>query len=54
MQLMVKDFTLAINAAKQVNAKLALADAGLAAYKATSEDERCRYAKKRFDTHVAT
>jgi 3-hydroxyisobutyrate/3-hydroxypropionate dehydrogenase len=40
--MMVKDFTLATNAAKQVDAKLALGEAGLAAYKATAEDPRCR------------
>lgn len=43
VQLMVKDYTLALNAAKQVGAKLALGEAGLAAYKATADDERCRY-----------
>ncbi|KAI0088412.1 NAD binding domain of 6-phosphogluconate dehydrogenase-domain-containing protein [Irpex rosettiformis] len=42
VQMMVKDFTLAMNAAKEVDAKLALGDAGLAAYKATAEDPRCR------------
>lgn len=42
VQMMVKDFTLATNAAKEVDAKLALGDAGLAAYKATAEDPRCR------------
>lgn len=40
--MMVKDFTLAMNAAKEVDAKLALGNAGLAAYKATAEDPRCR------------
>ena len=39
---MVKDMTLAIEAAKQVGAKLVLADAGLGAYSAASEDPRCR------------
>ncbi|KAI0700200.1 NAD binding domain of 6-phosphogluconate dehydrogenase-domain-containing protein [Cytidiella melzeri] len=42
VQLMVKDFTLAVNAAKEVDAMLALGEAGLAAYTATAEDPRCR------------
>ncbi|PPQ97591.1 hypothetical protein CVT26_002319 [Gymnopilus dilepis] len=42
VQLMKKDMTLAIEAAKQVGAKLVLADAGLSAYSAASEDPRCR------------
>lgn len=45
VQMMVKDFTLAMNAAKQVDAKLVLGDAGLAAYRSTAEDERCRCVK---------
>lgn len=39
---MKKDMTLAVQAANQVDAKLVLADAGLAAYTAASEDIRCR------------
>lgn len=39
---MIKDMSLAIEIAKQVDAKLVLADAGLAAYTATSEDPACR------------
>jgi 3-hydroxyisobutyrate dehydrogenase-like beta-hydroxyacid dehydrogenase len=50
VQMMVKDFTLATNAAKEVGAKLALGDSALGAYKATAEDERCRYAVKL--THI--
>lgn len=42
VQLMKKDMGLAITAAKQVDAKLVLADAGLSAYVAASEDPRCR------------
>ncbi|KAF9010713.1 NAD binding domain of 6-phosphogluconate dehydrogenase-domain-containing protein [Cyathus striatus] len=42
VQLMKKDMTLAVEAAKQVDAKLVLADAGLGAYAAASEDPRCR------------
>ena len=39
---MVKDFNLAVEAAKEVDAKLALGDAGLSTYKAVAEDPRCR------------
>lgn len=39
---MKKDMTLAIDAAKQVGAKLVLGDAGVAAYAAAAEDPRCR------------
>ncbi|KIK67476.1 hypothetical protein GYMLUDRAFT_217822 [Collybiopsis luxurians FD-317 M1] len=42
VQLMKKDMSLAIQAAKEVGAKLVLADAGLGAYAAASEDPRCR------------
>ena len=42
VQMMVKDFNLAIEAAGEVEAKLALGDAALAAYVATSEDPKCR------------
>ena len=40
--MMVKDFNLALNTARQADAKLALGDAALAAYVATAEDPRCR------------
>ncbi len=39
---MKKDMGLAIEAAKQVGAKLVLGDPGLAAYAAAAEDPRCR------------
>ncbi|KAF4620437.1 hypothetical protein D9613_000215 [Agrocybe pediades] len=42
VQLMKKDLGLAVEAARQVGAKLVLADAGLSAYTAASEDPRCR------------
>ncbi|TFK44198.1 3-hydroxyisobutyrate dehydrogenase [Crucibulum laeve] len=42
VQLMKKDMGLAINAAREVGAKLVLGDAGLSAYAAASEDPRCR------------
>ncbi|KAF9050274.1 6-phosphogluconate dehydrogenase [Panaeolus papilionaceus] len=42
VQLMKKDMTLAIEAAKQVDAKLVLGEAGLSAYAAASDDPRCR------------
>ncbi|KAF5328684.1 hypothetical protein D9619_011695 [Psilocybe cf. subviscida] len=42
VQLMKKDMGLAIDAAQEVGAKLVLADAGLGAYTAASEDPRCR------------
>ena len=42
VQMMVKDFNLALQAAKEVDAKLALGDSALAAYVATSEDPRCK------------
>ena len=38
---MRKDMTLAVDAARRVDAKLVLADAGLSAYAAASEDPRC-------------
>ncbi|EJD02784.1 uncharacterized protein FOMMEDRAFT_107760 [Fomitiporia mediterranea MF3/22] len=41
VQMMVKDFNLALGTAKEVDAKLALGDAALATYKATAEDPRC-------------
>lgn len=42
VQLMKKDISLAIQAAQEVDAKLVLADAGLGAYAAASEDPNCR------------
>ncbi|KAL5507189.1 hypothetical protein ACEPAH_6645 [Sanghuangporus vaninii] len=42
VQFMVKDFTLAVDAAKEVDAKLALGNAGLSTYKAAAEDPRCK------------
>jgi len=42
VQLMKKDITLAIAAAREVDAKLVLADAGLAAYTAASDDPECQ------------
>ncbi|KAL5528340.1 hypothetical protein ACEPAF_7476 [Sanghuangporus sanghuang] len=42
VQMMVKDFNLALATAKEANAKLALGDSALTAYKATSEDPRCK------------
>ncbi|KAI5123994.1 hypothetical protein M0805_006405 [Coniferiporia weirii] len=42
IQLMVKDFTLALGSAKEVDAKLVLGESGLAAYTAASQDPRCR------------
>jgi len=42
VQLMKKDMTLAVDAAKQVGARLVLGDAGVAAYTAAAEDPRCR------------
>lgn len=39
---MKKDITLAMEAAKQVDAKLVLGDAGLSAYAAAAEDPRCK------------
>ncbi|KAF8510177.1 NAD binding domain of 6-phosphogluconate dehydrogenase-domain-containing protein [Gautieria morchelliformis] len=42
VQLMKKDMSLAVDAARRVGAKLVLADAGLSAYSAASEDPRCR------------
>jgi 3-hydroxyisobutyrate/3-hydroxypropionate dehydrogenase len=39
---MKKDMSLAVDAARRVGAKLVLADPGLAAYSAASEDPRCR------------
>ncbi|GJJ16310.1 hypothetical protein Clacol_010607 [Clathrus columnatus] len=42
VQLMKKDMSLAVETAKQVGAKLVLADAGLGAYTAASEDPKCR------------
>jgi len=42
VQLMKKDMTLAIAAAHEVGANMVLADAGLSAYTAASDDPRCR------------
>ncbi|KAH8119346.1 NAD binding domain of 6-phosphogluconate dehydrogenase-domain-containing protein [Phellopilus nigrolimitatus] len=42
IQLMKKDFTLAVESAKEVDAKLVLGEAGLATYTAAAEDPRCR------------
>ncbi|TFK66543.1 hypothetical protein BDN72DRAFT_844225 [Pluteus cervinus] len=42
VQLMKKDMTLAVEAARRIGANLVLADAGLSAYSAASEDPRCR------------
>ncbi|KAG6832845.1 hypothetical protein H0H87_000199 [Tephrocybe sp. NHM501043] len=42
VQLMKKDITLAMEAARQVDAKLVLGDAGLFAYSAAAEDPSCR------------
>ncbi|THH07759.1 hypothetical protein EW145_g3160 [Phellinidium pouzarii] len=42
IQLMVKDITLAMESAKEVDAKLVLGEAGLAAYAAAAEDPRCK------------
>ncbi|GAW00523.1 3-hydroxyisobutyrate dehydrogenase [Lentinula edodes] len=42
IQLMKKDISLAIQAAKTVDAKLVLADAGLGAYAAATDDPNCR------------
>ena len=39
---MKKDMSLAIAAAKQVEANLVLGDAGLTAYTAAADDPRCR------------
>lgn len=39
---MKKDMTLAVDAARAVDAKLVLADAGLSAYTAASGDPQCR------------
>lgn len=39
---MRKDFALAVDAAREVDAKLVLGDSGLATYTAASEDPRCR------------
>jgi len=39
---MKKDMTLAVDAARRVNARLVLADAGLSTYTAASEDPQCR------------
>jgi 3-hydroxyisobutyrate dehydrogenase len=41
VQLMKKGMTLAIAAAQEVDAKLVLADTGLSAYTAASDDPRC-------------
>jgi 3-hydroxyisobutyrate dehydrogenase-like beta-hydroxyacid dehydrogenase len=41
VQLMKKDFGLAIYIARRVNTKLVLGEAGLATYKEASEDPRC-------------
>ncbi|KAG6828691.1 hypothetical protein H0H92_007053 [Tricholoma furcatifolium] len=42
VQLMKKDITLAMEAAKQVDAKLVVGDAVLSAYTAAADDPRCR------------
>jgi 3-hydroxyisobutyrate dehydrogenase-like beta-hydroxyacid dehydrogenase len=42
VHLMKKDVSLAIEAAKSVDAKLALGESGLAAFAAASEDPRCK------------
>ncbi|KAI5358076.1 Putative 6-phosphogluconate dehydrogenase, NADP-binding, 6-phosphogluconate dehydrogenase, domain 2 [Septoria linicola] len=42
VQLMKKDFGLAVEAAERVGAKLALGDVGLKVYEGASQDERCR------------
>ncbi|KAF9071672.1 NAD binding domain of 6-phosphogluconate dehydrogenase-domain-containing protein [Rhodocollybia butyracea] len=42
VNLMKKDMTLAVQAAQEVGAKLVLADAGLGAYTAASEDPNCK------------
>jgi len=42
VQLMRKDFALAVESAQRVGAKLVLGDAGLATYTAAAEDPRCR------------
>lgn len=42
VQLMAKDFGLAVATAEEVGAKLLLGDAGLAAYKESSRDPRCK------------
>ncbi|KAM0747254.1 hypothetical protein T439DRAFT_317940 [Meredithblackwellia eburnea MCA 4105] len=42
VQLMKKDFKLAVEAAHNVGAKLVLGDAGLATYEAAANDPRCR------------
>ena len=42
VQLMAKDFGLAVKAAKTVGAKLLLGDAGLDGYRKASEEPRCR------------
>ncbi|KXN90821.1 putative 3-hydroxyisobutyrate dehydrogenase, mitochondrial [Leucoagaricus sp. SymC.cos] len=42
VQLMKKDMSLAITAAREVGAKLVLANAGLSAYTAAADDPRCR------------
>ncbi|KAF4470597.1 3-hydroxyisobutyrate dehydrogenase [Fusarium albosuccineum] len=42
VQLMAKDFGLAVSTAEEVGAKLVLGDAGLEAYKGASQDESCK------------
>jgi 3-hydroxyisobutyrate dehydrogenase-like beta-hydroxyacid dehydrogenase len=42
VQLMRKDFGLALDMAKRVNSKNVLGEVGLATYDAASKDERCR------------
>ena len=39
---MKKDFGLAVQSAKEVNAKIVLGEAGLRAYTEASEDPRCK------------
>ena len=42
IQLMKKDFSLAVQSAREIGAKLVLGDAGLQTYTAAAEDPRCR------------
>ena len=42
VQLMLKDFSLAVEAAENVGVGLVLGEVGLGTYRAVSEDERCR------------
>jgi len=45
---MKKDMSLAIDAARQVGAKLVLADPGLSAYSAAAEDPRYAFQARRY------